>query len=100
MRDDEIGYGIASATHMFTVDPAQYPDVNPLLVDDGTFPLLSEITPTATPSGDDQPAGNGAGFLWVVVIVAAVVGLLVLVGIIVLVVVLATRRRGASSGSR
>lgn len=89
-RNDELGYGIASATHMLKVDPTQYPDVNPLLTDDGNFPTMAESTtgPTSTPSDGGAGGGNSAGFPWVIVIV----GLLVLIGIIVLVVVLATRR--------
>lgn len=94
VRDDFIGYGIASATHMLSVDPTQYPDENPLLTPDG-LPSQAQIdqTPTSDPTA---PAEPGSEFPWGVVILGAI-GLIVVVGLIIVIIIIATRRsrRGA-----
>ncbi|UOE43947.1 S8 family peptidase [Agromyces larvae] len=105
-RDDGFGYGIVSLRHMLAVDPTQYDDVNPLVVDERTLdedeawlvePRYEEIFP-GQQAGDQPATGRPAAGLpgWVVpVVISAVLGVLLLAGVIVLVVVLATR--GAAS---
>jgi subtilisin family serine protease len=95
-----IGYGFASLTNMLEDDPAQYPDVNPLIVPDGE-PTAEEIaaavpTPSATPVDPGPAPGGGFPMLLVVVGVAGIV-VLAVVAVIVLVVVRTSRsRRGES----
>jgi len=101
IHDDSIGYGIASATHMLENDPAQYPDENPLLTDDGNLPSIADSTGTAAPTdAPTDPGSAGSSVPWVPIIVGGVIGLLVLIGLIVLIVILATRRSRSSAGPR
>ena len=102
VRDDDLGYGIASATHMLENDPTQYPDENPLLLK-GENDLPSFADSTGAPVQTDEPVDPGEGAAavpWVAIIVGGIVGLLVLIGIIVLIVILATRRSRTSAGPR
>lgn len=90
VRDDFLGYGIVSASHMLSVDPTQYPDENPLLQADG-LPTPEQIAgdPTASPTpGPDAPA---PGTPWALVIGLGV-GFVVVIGVVILVIVLAVRR--------
>jgi len=103
------GYGVASATHMLKVDPTQYEDVNPLLIDgDGFLPpksivdnpdtiedwLASLTGETAGPAdlddGDD-PSGD-SGFPLILLVILIGVAVLVVVGAVILIIVLASRR--------
>jgi len=105
-----IGYGFVSATHMLRVDPSQYPDENPLILDSG-IPTIAEFasgyeagtepTPSSTPSpsptettSDEQPRTP------VGIIVGVGVGALVLVSVITLVFLLARRSRQSSDTGR
>ncbi|MCU1409300.1 MAG: peptidase [Rhodoglobus sp.] len=101
IHDESIGYGIASATHMLASDPAQYPDENPLLTDDGNLPSVADSTGTGTSTEPPVDPGTAEGSIpWVPIIVGGVVGLLVLIGLIILIVILATRRSRSSAGPR
>lgn len=93
----EIGFGWASATRMLERDPAQYPDVNPLLDVRGVeIPSTEEIynppaeTPDPYASETPDPAPDATPFAGI--LVGVLIGGVVLVGIIVLVVVLVVRR--------
>jgi subtilisin family serine protease len=98
---NETGYGFASVTHMLRVDPTQYEDVNPLIVDDG-IPSAEMIAnpPSAeeylgTEDGNwetPEPTDKGLDLASLIVPVGlGILGLLVLAGIITT-IVLATRR--------
>jgi subtilisin family serine protease len=101
VRDNNLGYGIASATHMLRVDPTQYPDENPLLTD-GNEPSRAQIEAAPTASSTPAPGGPGteAGFPWGIVIAVGVVALLVIIGVVVLIIILATRRSRAPDSGR
>jgi subtilisin family serine protease len=106
---DTTGYGVASLTSMLRVDPSQYPDVNPLLLDDGD-PSPEEVaagrygltTPTPTPSTATTPptptptptaaAGPPADGLSPWLIGGGIVWLLAMVALVILIVVLVRRR--------
>jgi len=105
-----IGYGFVSATRMLRVDPSQYSDENPLILDSG-IPTIAEFasgyeagtepTPSSTPSpsptettSDEQPRTP------VGIIVGVGVGALVLVTVITLVFLLARRSRQSSDTGR
>ncbi|MRG58876.1 S8 family serine peptidase [Agromyces sp. CFH 90414] len=105
-RDDSLGYGIVSLRHMLRVDPTQYDDVNPLIVDDRELqgaggvetvyqPTYLEIFPEAATPEPTEPPASGDPFeaLLPVFVIGGAVGALVLVGAIVLVVVLTTRNK-------
>jgi len=95
-RDNTIGYGVVSATRMLKVDPATYPDVNPLISTvAGQSPTAQQIagTPTATPSpSPSASAASSAPSLLVPVLVGGGIILLLVILAIVLVIVFATRR--------
>ena len=99
-RSDDTGYGPVSLRHMLKVDPAQYPDENPLM-DKSDYPTPSQVakasdTPTpadsATAVASPQPSATagavagGAGGVWMPVLIG--VGVLVLLAVIALVIVL------------
>ena len=93
-RDNSIGYGVVSVTRMLKVDPATYPDVNPLIsTTAGQSPTAQQITgkPTATPSPSPSAASPAPSSL-VPVLVGGGIILLILIMAIVLVIVFATRR--------
>lgn len=103
-RDDSLGYGILSLRHMLQEDPAQYDDVNPLIIDERGNPELENIvTPTyleiypeaATPEPSDEPSTNGSllSALMPTLIIGGVFGLIVLIGIAVLIIVLVKRNQ-------
>lgn len=97
-ENHEIGYGIVSLTHLLRVDPAQYPDTNPLLTEDGDPPQWAVIEDPEVPVGstpDHAEPASGSLILWLVVGGA---GFVVLVAIVVTIVVLA-RRRARSRGN-
>ncbi|QAY72137.1 peptidase S8 [Agromyces protaetiae] len=98
--DDRVGYGTVSLRHMLAEDPTQYPDVNPLIVDDrgadapGEFanPAYEEIFPdSVVPDEPDAPANPLVGPPIVPILIGVVVGVLVLAGITTLIIVLAVR---------
>jgi len=95
-RDNSIGYGVVSVTRMLKVDPAAYPDVNPLIsTAAGQSPTAQQIagTPTATPSpSPSAAAASSAPSLLVPVLVGGGIVLLLVILAIVLVIVFATRR--------
>jgi subtilisin family serine protease len=94
-RDDTYGYGFVSLTNLLEDDPAQYPDVNPLIEPDGE-PTAEEIAAAADPTPSADPVDPGTaphpGFP-VLLVIAGVAGVLVLAAVIVLVVALAARSR-------
>ena len=86
VRDDKLGYGIASATHMLEVDPTKYDDVNPLLFEGDNPPSIADSTKKNNTSTTELKSESGlplvpiligAGALVVIVVVAGVVILLV-----------------------
>lgn len=95
-RDDTYGYGFVSLTNLLEDDPAQYPDVNPLIEPDGE-PTAEEIAAAADPTPSADPVDPGtaphAGFPVLLVVVVVGVLVLVLAAVIVLVVALAARSR-------
>jgi len=119
--DPARGYGAANLRHMLAVDPTQYPDVNPLIVQDApakwdnsaadianaTWPLegiqpspkpTGTARPSATPgpSGASHPATGAAGLPgWVWAVAAGTVLVLVLAVVLGLVLVRTTNRRRA-----
>lgn len=102
--NDVYGYGVLSLDLLVTVDPTQYPDVNPLIdefEDSNEFhiPLYEEIFPpdgAIETSAPTEPETESSG-LPILALVGAGVGLLVLIGLIVLVVILATRKSRAET---
>ena len=101
-KSGELGYGVASLTHMLTVDPATYPDKNPLISTKvGQRPSAKQIATggeTASPSPSSSAVAapsSHAGALpgWLVpVLVGGLVFLFVVIAAVVLVIVLVTRR--------
>lgn len=91
---DTYGYGTASLTVMLEADPAQYPDENPFISEDG-FPtpdmIFAEPTDEST-AAPQQPQDDQNSLGSVILFAAIALGGLILIGVIVLVVVLATRR--------
>jgi hypothetical protein len=101
-----FGYGPASLSHLLEVDPAQYPDANPLLDKrDGIGePTAAQVAAAGAASGASPTAGASAGSsvgsaLAVGLVVGGVVLVVVIVGVILLVVLLARRGRGARGGA-
>jgi subtilisin family serine protease len=105
-----FGFGSASATHMLQVDPAQYPDTNPLIGTGANAqppsavviahpPTLKKYLQlrgvTSDPGTSTQPPKATTGSAsWVpIAIVGGIVGLLVVAGLIVLIVVMVARSR-------
>ncbi|WP_025158848.1 S8 family peptidase [Leifsonia aquatica] len=94
MRDEKtgFGYGPSSLTHLLAVDPAQYPDTNPLLDKRYAKPTAQQIagaagaspsTPAPTSSaGASGPTGQGPS-------AAAPIGLFIGIGIAVIVIIAA-----------
>lgn len=102
VRDDIIGYGIASATHMLANDPAQYADENPLIRADGVpspeeFAAGPSADPTDTPADPGQPS---AGPSTVLIVILAIAGLLVVIAIVVVIILAATRRSRGGPAQR
>lgn len=91
VRDDALGFGIASVTHMLQNDPAQYPDENPLITPDG-IPSPEEIAGTPSPTPTDDPGQGGQAPAWILPVVIGVVGGLVLIAVIIVIVLVAVRR--------
>ena len=98
--EGELGYGIASATHMLRVDPTTYPDENPLITEDG-FPTAEEIRQglASTPSPVPEAPNVGDGSIPGWIIAAGVIVLIIVVLTIVLAIVFASRR-ARSTGPR
>lgn len=97
-----FGYGIVSLRHMLSIDPTQYPDVNPLIDKPGDSPRYDEIfgesldtsIPTSSsPIAVDSPDSSlGAlGVLPVVLIILVV--LLIAGGVITTVFVVRSRKK-------
>lgn len=102
--NDVYGYGVLSLDLLVTVDPTQYPDVNPLIdefEDSNEFhiPLYEEIFPpdgATETSAPTEPETESSG-LPILALIGAGFGLLLLIGIIVLVVILAIRKSRAET---
>lgn len=100
------GYGPASLTHLLAVDPAQYPDTNPLTDKAYAKPTAAQIAGSATSGSTPKPtagAGSEAGGTASAPPVGLFVGigagvLAVLAALIVLIVVLARRRVPRGNG--
>ena len=89
----EVGYGVASLTHMLDVDPTTYPDVNPLIsTESGQKPTLQQlgVSPSATQPIPAQTATEAVLALWFLPVVIGSVGLL---GTIAILIVVVSRRR-------
>jgi len=101
-KSGELGYGVASLTRMLTVDPATYPDKNPLIsTKAGQRPSAKQIAAggeTASPSPSSSAVAapsSHAGALpgWLIpILVGGLVFLVVVIAVVVLVIVLVTRR--------
>lgn len=105
--DPVYGYGALAPGTLLAVDPAQYPDVNPLIDDPnrtaaGPFrPLVEEIYPNGVPTTteptpvptdsatSDEPSSSNIGLIALL----GGVGLLVLIFVIVAIVVTVTRKK-------
>jgi len=80
--DGGNGYGVGDLTLMLQADPTQYPDTNPLIVDDDgqRHGLTAERIRDATrpawapplPSQDPDPSERSSAAVWIIVGVAAV----------------------------
>jgi subtilisin family serine protease len=95
--ENGIGYGIVSLTHLLRKDPAQYPDVNPLLVEGGD-PSIDDIA--AGSEEVDQPSEPSAspeGPTAQLVALGAV-ALLLVVGVVLTIVLVARRRARGAAG--
>jgi subtilisin family serine protease len=96
IRNDELGYGIASLTHMLAVDPTKYEDVNPLITDinmpcpkPGDY-LFDDKCETPTETDTSTATGPYSIPLWLFVSVAG--GVILLVGGTILTIVLVKRK--------
>ncbi|QAY59236.1 hypothetical protein ET475_03995 [Microbacterium protaetiae] len=108
-----FGYGPASLRHILAVDPAGYPDENPLMDKSSGTPTVEQVqaaaggsTPSPTPSPSvtaksttPPAAASPASSAGVGVIVAVVVGILVMLAAVIVIVVVASRRRRTGSAS-
>jgi hypothetical protein len=93
---------------LFSVDPTQYPDVNPLLGARGTLTVEQpEVEASESPSprvspsetGGPVAAGNKSGSgLWLVVGLVGVIVATVVVVVVVLVVSSRSKRKGYEHG--
>ncbi len=96
--DAGLGYGVASATHMLKVDPTQYPDVNPLIMEgagwDPSAEMIASPPPIHTPDASPTEPTEGASSLsWLLpIVIGGVIFLLLIIGVIILAVVLTSRR--------
>lgn len=108
IRDEKagFGYGPASLTHLLAVDPAQYPDENPLLDKAYAKPTADQIAgaaaaPTSAPSDATGGQGSSASAsappigLFIGIGVAALV---IIAAVIVLIVVLSRRKIPSGNG--
>ncbi|KAA9132166.1 S8 family peptidase [Microbacterium caowuchunii] len=101
-----FGYGAASLGHLLRVDPAQYPDENPIMDRRFGGPSLDQIAqysseaPAATPSAaPSAPTADEDAPGWVVpVVIGAVVLLIVIVGAVILTIVLVRRSKKNPNG--
>lgn len=109
------GYGAAWLTHLLRVDPAQYPDVNPLMDKSAGEPTEAQVAAAAergsalpdfgssgedivdapADGGDASPAGTPVDGLFVI---AALGGAVIVLGAIALTVVLIARRKRIHQG--
>ena len=92
---DTVGYGIVDAPAMIATDPSEYPDENPLFVDDHE-PSYDDSFPAPTPTTEPAPAGQEGTFWWL----AGGGAVLVLAVVIAIVTVRSKRRnqQGAEHG--
>jgi subtilisin family serine protease len=87
-----LGYGVASVTHMLTVDPTTYPNKNPLVsTKSGSSPSAKQIASATNPgkkstSKANSSAAGAPGWL-LPAIIGSVIALLVIVGVVIIVVV-------------
>lgn len=105
-RETGWGYGTVSPRGLLSVDPTTYPDENPLLLDDGRAPLVSDVVgggePTAAPADEpddavadddaatsDTPSDSG---LPLGAIAGGAFGVLLVVGAVVAVIISRRRR--------
>lgn len=97
-RDNRLGYGFVSVPHMLEHDPAEYPDVNPLLRDgEDVSPPLAEVTGDA--GQGSQPSADATGTAPVdevspspVALLPFIAAGLAVIGTVVAVIVASTRK--------
>jgi subtilisin family serine protease len=96
--ENDIGYGIVSLTHLLRKDPAQYPDVNPLLVEGGD-PSIEDIAAGSEEvgePGDASPAPTAGPTAQLLVLGG--VALLLIVGVVLTLVLVRRRRARGAAG--
>lgn len=89
----EVGFGVASLTHMLQVDPTTYPDVNPLVsteLNQTPTPQQLGVSPSATQL---SPARNVTETVLTSCILPVTIGGTGLVSIITILIVVIVRRR-------
>ncbi len=91
----EVGFGVASLTHMLDVDPTTYSDVNPLIsTESGQKPTLQQlgVTPSATSLSPTRNVTEAVLVPWITPIVIGGGGLLGIVATISMVVFVRRKR--------
>ncbi|CAN5304350.1 hypothetical protein BH11ACT3_BH11ACT3_12520 [soil metagenome] len=84
------GYGFVSLTHMLIVDPTQYPDANPLLID-SAVPSKEQIFGSATSKPSSPATGEPSSSGYPLTVVLGLVGALILLLVVLAIVVFARR---------
>lgn len=94
--NDSVGYGIVDVPAMIATDPSQYPDENPLFVDDRE-PSYDEVFAESSPTAEPVPADSDDK-VWMLV---ARSGMILTLAVIILIVVASKRRnqQGADHGA-
>lgn len=104
---NDKGYGAVSLTAMLQVDPAKFPDTNPLIkTDPGAIPTVEEVeqarkesvqhaSPPLAPSSDTVTPSNPPDAGWMPWVIGAILGVLVIVAAAIVLVSLSLRRRRA-----
>ncbi len=108
---EDFGYGPVSLRHVLAVDPAKYPDVNPLMDKASDSPTADQVAaagakptvspaPSASRSAAADPATRGTtGPPGALITVGVVVLAVIVIGVIVLIVVAAARRKKNAGGA-
>ena len=112
-RDGASGYGPVSLRHILQVDPATYPDVNPLMDKASGRPTAEQVaqggvaaSPTATPTPTQKTpaatptviASGGGGVMVPLLVGGGVILLLIVIAVIVIIVVAANRKKNNDVG--
>lgn len=109
VHTDEEGWGLIDVPRLMATDPAQFPDENPLIREDGTptpamyeegvfsdefgpYPL-EPATPGDEPAGEDPAGAPATAGAPVLLIVLLGIVALVVIAVVALIIVLANRRR-------